>query len=429
MKKRIKLIAYILSCIMGFTSSKIIIQELNKKDNFQNQNNGQTTSQTPPIETTTGITEFIENMIFPNDKTVTEPTNPAEIEITEPEIITDDIVMTTSDVNIRANNSEDALIIGNLQINESAIKIVSSDNGWTLVKANDKIGYISSSYLQLTGETVEREYDHNLKNDIVLTTTDLNFRTGPSTDYEVIETFKINTELRVVAEVDNGWLLVQHNDRLGYVSSEYTISLLEKARQQYPELELTELNVEKVVYTDADGLFLRNGNTTEAEILGQLSNLESTRVLGEYGDWYFVMGNDYNFGFINKNYTEELNGIYVIVDLSEQRLYMYKDNQLYCVAPVTTGKDSTPSDIGLFEIWYRGTNEEIVPGYVVDFWMPYNRGEGLHDAEIYGMHTEEEKQQQNYRWNGSNGCINMERDNAKLVYENTSIGTPVLVHK
>ena len=430
MKKRIKLIAYILSCVMGFAGSKMMVEELTRKNNIDNQNN-QISSQTIPVDTTPGITEFIEN-IFQNSKE-TESTNFPDFGITKPEKIEDDILVTTSDVNIRANNSADALIIGDLQINETAIRILSSDNGWELVKTNDHIGYISSSNLQPTGETIEREFEHTLKNDFVLTTTDLNFRTGPSIEYDVIKTFKINTELRVVAETDNGWLLVQHNDKLGYISKQYTVSLLEKAQEQYPELELTEFNVEKVVYTDADGLFVRQGTSTETEILNQLSKLESTRVLGEYGDWYFVMNNDYNFGFINKNYTEELTGIYVIVDLSEQRAYMYKDNQLYCVAPITTGKDSTPSDIGLFKIWYKGTYEEIVPGYIVDFWMPYNRGEGLHDAErwreIYGMHTEEEKEQQSYRWNGSNGCINMERANAKLIYETTSIGTPVLVHK
>lgn len=434
MKKRIKLIAYILSCVMGFAGSKMMVEEITRKNKIDSQNN-QTTSQTTPVdetpkETASSITEFIED-IFKNQNE-TEPTIYNETETLAP-IVMDDVLVASSDTDIRANCSKDALVVGKLEINDTAIRILSSGNNWELVKTNDQIGYVLTSCLKSTNETVERHVEHTLKNDFVLTTTDLNFRTGPSTEHDVIKTFKINTELRVVAETDNGWLLVQHNDKLGYISKEYTTSLLEKAQSQYPELELTELNVEKIVYIDATGLFVRQGAGTEFDALGQLANLESTRVLGEYGDWYFVMENDYNFGFINKNYTEELEGIYVIVDLSEQKVYMYNNNQLYCIADVTTGKDSTPSDIGLFKIWYKGMNEEITPGYVVDFWMPYNRGEGLHDAErwrqVYGMHTEEEKQAQSYRWNGSNGCINMERVNAKLIYENTSIGTPVLVHK
>ena len=147
------------------------------------------------------------------------------------------------------------------------------------------------------------------------------------------------------------------------------------------------------------------------------------------------MTNNYHFGYINKNYTETLNGTYVIIDISEQKVYMYKDNILYCVAPTTTGKDATPSDIGLFAIWHKDdTDVEIVPGFISDYWMIYNQSyEGLHDAENwrkeYGMHTEQDKLEQKYRWNGSNGCPNLQKETAKLIYENSEIGTKVLVHK
>ena len=35
-------------------------------------------------------------------------------------------------------------------------------------------------------------------------------------------------------------------------------------------------------------------------------------------------------------------------------LFLYEDNELLYTTPVTTGKDSTPSDTGLFKIKYRG---------------------------------------------------------------------------
>lgn len=139
------------------------------------------------------------------------------------------------------------------------------------------------------------------------------------------------------------------------------------------------------------------------------------------------MTNEYNFGFINKNYTKTLEGIFVVVDISKQRLYMYNNDELCYIALVTTGKNSTPSDIGLFKIWYKGTYEEITPGYIVDYWMPYNSAmEGLHDAERWrkdGYGTEV------YKYGGSNGCINMRNKDAKVIYNNVSIGTKVLVHR
>ena len=56
--------------------------------------------------------------------------------------------------------------------------------------------------------------------------------------------------------------------------------------------------------------------------------------------------------------------------------------------------------------------------------MPYNRGEGLHDAtwrSVFGT--------QNYKTNGSHGCINMPLDITDDIYDNVSVGTKVLVHK
>ena len=40
-----------------------------------------------------------------------------------------------------------------------------------------------------------------------------------------------------------------------------------------------------------------------------------------------------------------------------------------------------------------------------------------------------DKLEQKYHWNGSNGCINLQKETAKLIYENSQIGTKVLVHK
>ena len=134
------------------------------------------------------------------------------------------------------------------------------------------------------------------------------------------------------------------------------------------------------------------------------------------------------FGFISKKYTKELKNIFVIVDVSEQRLYLYNNDELYYTTPVTTGKDSTPSDIGLFEVWYKGEDEEIVPGhpeYTVKYTATYNYNTlALHDAP-----WREEFGNQDYKINGSNGCINMPPPIADEVYGTIKIGTKVLVHK
>ena len=434
-KKKIKIVAYLLACSMLLSSCKIKLDGIFDKNDFDDYFPNKTTSST--IDTKEEVTEP-EKETTDTKEEVTEPEKEAtdtEEEVTEPEKgATDtkeekgiyDVVYATTDVNLRSSNTTESLKIGKLKIGEAAYKIFSCDNNWDLVRYNETLAYVCRDYLEYSNEIESLGYEHTPYNDIVITTTDLNFRKDPSTEQARIDRFSANTELQVIAKVDNGWLLVKHNGQLGYVHADYTESLLEKAQREYPELNLSELDVKKLVFSTTD-LNLRNGSGTEYDKIGELEEFESARVLAEYGDWYFVLTNEHNFGFINKSYTEDLEDIFVVVDKSEQILYLYNDDELYFSTQVTTGKDSTPSDTGYFSIYskeedryLRGADYNVF----VDYWMPYNGDEGLHDASwrsVFGTES--------YHNGGSHGCINIPVDIADDIYHNVSVGTKVLVHK
>lgn len=446
-KKRMKLIIYLTTFNILVSSFKIAFMTFNNKDKKDISNNDIDSSFSSDYNTEspniildkenipknidiTNETENNTNNIDP----ITKENNEIDNIETENIEINDCNGIINKDTELFSNNNSDSLKICNVKLNDKVIKLFSNTNGYDLVKINNHLGFIESNYINNLDNNNILEYQYTPYDDIVLTTTDLNFRNEPSITSNIINTFRINTELQVKGRTDNGWLIVSYNGILGYVKEEYTFSLLNKLNSDYPEWNLNELNFKNIVYVTCNELNVRNGTGIDYSIIGKLEKLESVRVIDEIEDWYFVMNNDYTFGYINKNYTNILKDVYVIVDLSEQRLYMYNNNTLICIASITSGKDSTPSDKGLFSIWYKGTNEEIVPNHLVDYWMPYNNSmEGLHDAKRwrnkFGMHTEEEKKLQEYRYNGSNGCINMKLEDAKLVYENVSIGTKVLVHK
>lgn len=389
-----------------------------------------TISIAPVIETTTEIIET-ETTTIEIEEQITKPTTiPIEPEVeTTPTVSnkTEIIVRATTNVNIRSNNTTNALVIGELKQNDTAYKIMSYDNDWDLVKVGNQIGYISSKYLEDTNETYELEYKYTPKKDIVITKSDLNFRELPTKESKQITSFKKNTELEQIATLDNGWLLVRNNGILGYVHGDYVVSLLELTNLEYPELELKNLDIKKIVYTTSSSLNIRKGNNTDYESIGKLEKFESVRVIDEYDGWYFIMTNDYKFGFVSKEYTEDMENNYVIVDKSEQKLYLYNDDELLFVTPVTTGKDKTPSDTGLFQVWQRVEGKYLVgEDYKVwvDYWVAYNRGEGLHDASwrsVFGTES--------YHTNGSHGCINIPPYLADDIYYNTSYETKVLVHK
>ena len=376
--------------------------------------------ETTPEETTPEVT-------IP-EETIPEETIPPvteEIPIIESSNIE---VIATTTVNLRSSNTADSIKLDQLQIYDKAYKILSCDNGWDLVRFNNKIGYVFRDYIDYTNNQYETDYNHIKHDDIVITTGTLNFREQPTANSKKIGTFSVNTELQVLATVeDSEWLLVRYNGVLGYVHSGYVISMLDRANELYPELQLSNLKTQSVVYTTT-GLNFRTGNSTDFPSLGLLETYETLRVIGKYDGWYFVMTNDYNFGFVSSAYTKVLEDRYVIVDKSEQQLYLYDDNELLYTTPVTTGKDSTPSDTGLFKISYKATNVTLSDNKTywspVRYWMPYNGGEGLHDADwrsVFGTES--------YHYGGSHGCINMPVDITDEIYNNVEAGTKVLVHK
>ena len=330
--------------------------------------------------------------------------------------------------------------IKNLEINEQAIKIFTSNNGYDLVRCNDSFGYIKNENLSYQTEetTVQPEYLLTKHNDIAVTTSILNFRVAPNVESEVIQVFNIETELQVIATVDNGWLMVQHNGKIGFVHGGYTISMYDTVQSLYPELALESLEIKDIVYTTTK-LRLRSGNSIEFEELLMLEKYETLRVLGEYDEWYFVMTNERNFGFVSKEYTKSIIEKCIVVDKSCQQLYYYNEGNLIYTTEVTTGKDSTPSDTGLFKIWRKDEDTYLTDNKTyrshVDFCLYYNAGEAIHDADWrYMFYVQDQPERKKfgselYHTYGSHGCINTPYEIAEKLFYEVEVGDKVLVHK
>lgn len=198
-------------------------------------------------------------------------------------------------------------------------------------------------------------------------------------------------------------------------------------------------SIQKIYYATSDieltiPSYLSDSNIEETVTLPKLECLE---VYDEVDDLYLVKTNEY-IGYIKKDNLEELTGTFVVVDISSQEVKLYSDNQVILTTPVVTGKPSTPSDKGIFEIYdISGPRYLVGPNYrsYVDIMMKYNGGEGLHDAQYHkhedgfkhGWRDISEFGGETYLTDGSHGCINMLHDAAMIVRDNVDIGTKVLV--
>lgn len=126
---------------------------------------------------------------------------------------------------------------------------------------------------------------------------------------------------------------------------------------------------------------------------------------------------------------------YVEVDLTNQHVYMVKDGAIVWDAPCVTGNESkghnTPA--GIYTLTYKqrdrvlrgakradGSYEYESP---VSYWMPFNGGIGLHDANWRGSFGGTI-----YKTNGSHGCVNLPPQKTAALYELVYQGIPVICY-
>ena len=125
----------------------------------------------------------------------------------------------------------------------------------------------------------------------------------------------------------------------------------------------------------------------------------------------------------------EINKDYIIVDLDEQKMDCYLDYRLVGSWGTRTGKNSTPTHAGAFDIDWKASDWEFTtyPGSYAKYWIPINEyGEGIHD--LVGD-DEQNYGNQAYQLDGSHGCIRVPAEASEFVYENYEVGDMVLVRK
>lgn len=187
-------------------------------------------------------------------------------------------------------------------------------------------------------------------------------------------------------------------------------------------------DVNKYAYVSSDSTTLSN---VCEDYIGdvKLDKFQKVYVLYETNGYSYALCENGRYGFIKKDNLTTLEDEYIEVDISDQKLYYYVNNELVVETPIITGYDNKhDTRLGSFQI-YEKTKGRYLAGedyrVWVDYWMRFDKGIGLHDASwrhgVFGGEI--------YKKNGSHGCVNMPSDKAAYVYENAKMKTRVLVHK
>ena len=152
----------------------------------------------------------------------------------------------------------------------------------------------------------------------------------------------------------------------------------------------------------------------------RLVGASKTRVVGTIGEFAVKV--------LANSFGADVGDTYIEIDISDQHMwYIVKGNVFVSTDVVTGNYDSSDTPKGVYYINNKARNINLVGAdYVsfVEYWMAFIGGSyGIHDASwrsSFGGSI--------YKGNGSHGCVNTPYEAVKKIYNNVSVGTPVVIH-
>lgn len=212
--------------------------------------------------------------------------------------------------------------------------------------------------------------------------------------------------------------------------------------------EHVTLNHEKVTLLMAEW---RSRHDTYKTAFSFVTHDGETVLIEPYGDYGFELNEEatgedvikkleahdrgtYEVSYYHKapyNENAGLGGTYVEVSVDDQYLWVYKDGEVVVETDVVTGLPIYGSITyhGCYSIKKKERDVVLgtldVQGYdaTVDYWVPFNEGEGIHDApwrDVFGSRI--------WLTNGSHGCVNVPSEIMGDIFENVEIGEAVVVY-
>lgn len=124
----------------------------------------------------------------------------------------------------------------------------------------------------------------------------------------------------------------------------------------------------------------------------------------------------------------DLGTTYAEIDLTNQRMWMYKDGKVVVSTDIVTGKadgkHETPQ--GTYKLKYKQKDATLNGenySTPVAWWMPFNGDIGMHDATWQPTFGGDR-----YKLHGSHGCINLPLDKAASIFNYSVVNMPVICY-
>ena len=199
-------------------------------------------------------------------------------------------------VNVRAEASTDAEVVGKLY-NKNVATILSSEDGWYKIESGNVKGYVKAEFC-VTGEAavqLAREVGTRIA---TVTTTTLKVRKEPSLDAEVMGLVPIDEQLVVHEELD-GWLKVDVEEGEGYVSADFVKLSTEFVKAESKEEEEARLAKERAAQAAANAAAKKGTKgSSNSKVKSAISYTTESSSIGQAvaGFAQQFVGNPYVYG-------------------------------------------------------------------------------------------------------------------------------------
>ncbi|WP_447411396.1 SH3 domain-containing protein [Clostridium perfringens] len=174
-----------------------------------------------------------------------------------------------------------------------------SDN-WYKVGYKDFVGYVEAKDIRVLGDNLNQD------NVGLISANQLNVRTSPNENGQVIGTLHKNDKVNVLDKSIDGWYKIDFNGRRAYVSSKYVNLISYKNNEVKTEVKKEPIEGTGKVNINT-ALNVRQASTTNSRIIGSLKGGEKVNIISESNGFYKIEFNN-SYGYVYSKYISKDGG-------------------------------------------------------------------------------------------------------------------------
>ena len=144
-------------------------------------------------------------------------------------------------------------------------------------------------------------------------TSNLNVRSGPSTNYSIIGAYSLNQTVNIISQESNDWYKVLYNGTIGYVSNAYVSNVKAVGETSTPAPDNNkpqeDLTVKFTGRVNTSNLNVRSGPSTSYSILGAYSLNQTVNIISQESNGWYKIKYGTGIGYVSNAYVSDVTAV------------------------------------------------------------------------------------------------------------------------